>query len=93
MFSTLVMRNGPSHRGKLVRPLLIHLEHKVSFLKCSAFDVPSVEPTKVLLINSQPNQSHFSLFFQKVYYVLARLLCLSLQIKFHSRRIVIQITR
>ena len=62
--------------GKLVRSLLIHLEHKISFLKCSTFDIPGVKSTKILLINSQPNQGHLAFLFQKINGILACLLCL-----------------
>ena len=38
-------------RSKLVRPLLIHSEHKVSFLKCSTTYISGMESMEVLLIN------------------------------------------
>ena len=49
--------------SKLVRPLLIHSEHKVSFLKCSTSHVSGMESTEVLLINGRPDQGHLSFFF------------------------------
>ena len=38
-------------RSALVRPLLIHSENEVSFLKCSTSDVSGMESMKVLLVN------------------------------------------
>ena len=66
----------PSRR-KLVGPLLIHSEHKVSFLKCSTSHVSGMELTEVLLINRRPDQSHLSCFFQEVNNILSSLFCFS----------------
>ena len=49
-------------QSKLVRSLLVHLEYKVSLLKCSTSDVSGVETTQVLLIDGRPDQSHLSFF-------------------------------
>ena len=49
--------------SKLVWTLLIHLENQVPLLKCSTSYVPSMESTKVLLIDGRPAQGHLSLFF------------------------------
>ena len=64
-------------RSELVWFLLIYSKNQVSLLKCSTSHVSSVESTKVLLINGRPDQSHPSLFLQKIYDVLTCLLCLS----------------
>ena len=56
--------------SKLVRPLLIHSENQVSFLKCSTFHFSGMESTKILLINGQSDQSHLPFLFQKVKNVL-----------------------
>ena len=78
-------------RGELMRPLLIHSEHKISFLKCSTFDVSAMESMQVLLIDGHPDQSHLPFFFQEIDGVLACLLCLGFREEFHSGSIVQQI--
>ena len=65
-------RSFPS-RSKIVRPLLIHLEHQVSLLKCSTSHVFGMESTEVLLINGRLDQGHLSFFFQKVNSILPSL--------------------
>ena len=62
-------------RSKLVRPLLIHSEHQVSFLKCSTSHISGMESTEVLLINGRPDQGHLSFFFQEIDCILSCLFC------------------
>ena len=38
-------------QSKLVRPFLVHSEHKVAFLKCSASGISGMESTQGLLID------------------------------------------
>ena len=64
-------------RSKLVRSFLVHLEHKVSFLKHSASDISGMESTQVLLIDGQPDQSHLTFLLQKINCVLGCLFCFS----------------
>ena len=47
-------------RSKLVRPLLVYSEHKVSFLKCSTFDIASMELTQILLRDGLDPVNHLS---------------------------------
>ena len=49
-------------RSELVRPFLVHSEHKVSLLECSIPDISCMESTEVLLVDGQPDQSHLSFF-------------------------------
>ena len=46
----------------LVMSFLVHTEHKISFLKCSASDISGMEPTQVLLTNGRLDHSHLSFF-------------------------------
>ena len=64
-------------RSKLVRPFLIHSEHKVSFLECSTSDILGMESMQILLIDGRPNQSHLAFVFQEINCVFACLLCFS----------------
>ena len=62
-------------RSKLVRPLLLHSKHKVSFLKCSTSDITGMESTQILLIDGRPNQSHLVFLFQEINCILPSLFC------------------
>ena len=42
-----------SGRGELVRPFLIHSEHKVSFLECSTSNITDMESMQILLIDGR----------------------------------------
>ena len=64
-------------RSKLVGPLLIHSEHKVTFLKCLTSHISGVESTEVLLINGRSDQCHLFFFFEKVNNILPSLFCFS----------------
>ena len=61
--------------SKPVWPFLIHSEHKVSFLECSASDITGMESTQILLIDGRPDQSHLMFLLQEINCVLACLFC------------------
>ena len=64
--------------GELVRPLLIHSEHEVTFMEGSTPDVPCMKATQILPVLCRPYQSHLSLFFKVIHSVLTCLFSFSL---------------